>query len=174
MTTRKPVAVAFGRRLAAVSAAQLAVGMLGLAVALRRDHSYHFLFLRGRPDKVRRDAWLMGTAFSAPAVMLTAQGIATVRLLGGDTSGSAELVIGMLGAAMVPGYLGEALVRRRLRPSGYDPLESPLVIAGIGLAGGMTALAVISRRRRSQQSEEVPESRLHPTAAPAASRSSSQ
>jgi pimeloyl-ACP methyl ester carboxylesterase len=36
--------------------------------------------------------------------------------------------------------LGERLVRRRLRPSGWDAVESPLVLAGIGLAGAMAAL----------------------------------
>jgi hypothetical protein len=37
-------------------------------------------------------------------------------------------------------YLGERLVRRRLRPSGWDPVETPLAVVGIGLAGAMAAL----------------------------------
>ena len=41
---------------------------------------------------------------------------------------------------MVAGYLGERLVRQRLRPSGWDALESPLVVAAIGLAVAMAAL----------------------------------
>jgi hypothetical protein len=47
---------------------------------------------------------------------------------------------------MVPGYVAEALVRRRLRPSGWDGVESPVVIAGIGLAAAMAALGLRSRR----------------------------
>jgi hypothetical protein len=61
------------RLLAAVSAVQLGVGLFGLAVALQRHHPYHFLMLRGRPENVRRDAFFMGTAFSAPALMLATQ-----------------------------------------------------------------------------------------------------
>ena len=41
---------------------------------------------------------------------------------------------------MVAGYAGERLVRQRLRPSGWDAVESPLVVAAIGLAGAMAAL----------------------------------
>jgi hypothetical protein len=40
----------------------------------------------------------------------------------------------------VAGYLGERLVRRRLRPSGWDAVETPLMVVGIGLAGAMAAL----------------------------------
>jgi hypothetical protein len=40
---------------------------------------------------------------------------------------------------MVAGYLGERLVRQRLRPAGWDALESPLIIAALGLAVAMAA-----------------------------------
>jgi hypothetical protein len=126
------------RRLAFVSGAQLAAGVLGMAIAVRRRHHYDFLFMRGRPERVARDTVLMGTAFSAPLTMLTAQAVATVRLWRGP-SRRARLVVAGLGIAMVPGYLGEKLVRRRLTPSGCDPVETPIVIAGITLAA-MTAL----------------------------------
>jgi len=53
--------------------------------------------------------------------------------------GAARALAG-LGALQVPGYLGERLVRRRLRPSGWDAVESPLAAAGLGLAGAMAAL----------------------------------
>jgi hypothetical protein len=46
----------------------------------------------------------------------------------------------MVGVTMVAGYLGERLVRRRLRPAGWDALESPLVVAALGLSVGMAAL----------------------------------
>jgi hypothetical protein len=127
------------RWLAAVSAAQLGVGVTSLAVALRRRHAYNLPLLHGRADRVARDSVLMGTALSAPVVMLAAQGAATARLLRDDNS-PAGRVLGGLGAAMVAGYLGEALVRARLRPTGYDRVESPLVVTGIALSATMAAL----------------------------------
>ena len=130
--------------LAAVSAAQLGAGLLGLVVALKRRHAYDFLFLHGRPDHVARDALFMGTALSAPAPMLVAQTVATARLLRG-ACGHDEVVLATLGAAMVPGYLGEALVRRRLQRSGFDTVESPIAVAGITLAAAMALLGLRGR-----------------------------
>ena len=101
-----------------------------MTVAVKRHHAYDFLFLHGHRDQVARDAAFMGTAFSAPLVMLVAQAVATARLLR-RASTTAEWVLGALGTAMVPGYLGEALVRKRLRRSSYEPLESPLAMIGI-------------------------------------------
>jgi hypothetical protein len=155
--------VAHHRRLAAVSGAQLGVGVAGLVVAIRRRHAYDFLllpffrgpffrgpffrgpFLRGSPEHVARDAVLMGTALSAPGTMLVTQAVATARVARGDTR-PADRVLAALGAAMVVGYLGEALVRRRLRPSGFDPLETPLAVTGIVLAAAMAGLGLTSRR----------------------------
>jgi len=45
---------------------------------------------------------------------------------------------------MVAGYLGERLVRQRLRPTGWDALESPLIIAALGLSVAMAALGELS------------------------------
>jgi hypothetical protein len=101
---------------------------------------------RGSPEHVVRDSVLMGTALSAPATMLVTQAVATVLLARGNLTrgdtGPADRVLGVLGAAMVAGYLGEALVRRRLRPSGFDPLETPLVATGIVLAAAMAGLGL--------------------------------
>jgi hypothetical protein len=47
--------------------------------------------------------------------------------------------LGIVGLTMVAGYLGERLVRQRLRPAGWDALESPLIIAALGLAVAMAA-----------------------------------
>jgi hypothetical protein len=152
-------------RLAAASAAQLAAGGLGLAVAIRRRHAYDFLFvpffrgpfLRGSPEQVVRDSVLMGTALSAPATMLVTQAVATFHVARGhfarhnltrDDAGPGDRVLGVLGAAMIAGYLGEALVRRRLRPSGFDPLETPLVATGIVLAATMAGLGLAPARGR--------------------------
>jgi hypothetical protein len=50
----------------------------------------------------------------------------------------------IVGLTKVAGYLGERLVRQRLRPSGWDALESPLIMAALGLSVGMAALGNLS------------------------------
>ena len=133
------------RVLAAVSTAQLAIGVAGTALAVQRRHAYHLPLLHGRPDKVARDALFMGTALSAPVAMLAIQGVAIVRLLR-RPPGTARPVLGGLGAVMVVGYCAESLVRQRLRPSRWDRLESPLALGGIALAAAMGALGLTPRR----------------------------
>jgi hypothetical protein len=128
------------RQLVAVSTAQLAVQAAGLAVALRRRHPYEALWMHGRPDAILRDSVLMGTALSAPMPMLVTHAAMTV-VVAGRPSRPAAWTLRALGAANVGGYLAERLVRRRLRPSGWDALESPLAAVGIGLAAGMAACA---------------------------------
>ncbi len=136
------------RLLSSVSAAQLAVGLAGIAVAVKRHHAYDAPLLHGRPDNVARDALLMGTALSAPGPMLVTQGWAIARLLRRSPY-PARLVLGGLGATMVSGYFAERLVRRRLHPSSWDPLESPLAATGIALAATMAVLGLTSRHGRS-------------------------
>ena len=41
---------------------------------------------------------------------------------------------------MVPGYLMERHGRAHLRPGGLDPVETPVVLAGLGLAAAMGVL----------------------------------
>jgi hypothetical protein len=127
------------RLLVRISAAQLAAGLTGLAVAVRRRRHYDLPFLRGRPDTVARDAVLMGTAYSAPVPMLVAQFLAT-RALAQAPDDGARRMLGMLGALMVPGYLMERFDRAHLRPNGFDPVETPVVVAGIALAAAMAVL----------------------------------
>ena len=131
--------------LAAVSAAQLATGVGGLALALRRRHAFDIAFWHGRESAVGRDSLLMGTALSAPAVMLGAQAGAITALLRGP-SPAARRLLGGLGGAMVAGYLAERLVRHRLAPSGWDAAESPVIVAGIGLAAAMALLGLAPSR----------------------------
>lgn len=131
------------RRLAVVSGAQLVVGGLGMAVAVRRRRQYDLLFLHGNPERVARDAVVMGTALSAPATMLAAQTVATAVLWRGPSRPARLLVTG-LGVTMITGYLGERLVRRRLTRSGYDPVETPIVISGLALAATMALLGTAS------------------------------
>ena len=127
------------QRLVAVSAAQLAAGLTGLAVALRRCRNFDVTFMRGSPDHVGRDALWAGTAYSAPAHLLAAQLWATARLRAGPDD-LARRVLGMLGLLFVPGYLAERHDREHLRPRGFDPVETPLVLAGVGLAAAMGLL----------------------------------
>ena len=125
--------------LVAVSRAQLAAGLAGLAVALRRRRNYDVVFMRGGPDRVARDSLWFGTAYSAPAYMLALQAWATARLAKGPDDG-ARRVLGLLGAVMVPGYLAERYGRQHLRRGGFDPVETPVVAAGLGLAAAMAVL----------------------------------
>jgi pimeloyl-ACP methyl ester carboxylesterase len=127
------------RLLAAVSVAQLATGVAGMVVALRRRHPYDLFWMHGRAEVVARDTILKGTALSAPLSNLLVQAALTLVVARRPSRGAAR-ALGGLGALQVAGYLGERLVRRRLRPSGWDAVESPLVVAGIGLAGAMAAL----------------------------------
>jgi hypothetical protein len=128
-----------GRHLAAVAAAQLACGLVGLVLAIRHRRPYDILWLHGRPDRVARDAVAMGTAMSAPAPMLVAQAVAVAMLLRRPARGPAT-ALAVLGAAQVPGYLGERHVQRRLRRSGWDAVETPVVSGGVVLAAVMAVL----------------------------------
>ena len=123
-----------------VSAVQLSVGIAGLLIALRRRRAYHVPLLHGDPDNVARDSVFMGTALSAPVVMLGTQAVATARVLRGG-SGQSRRILGGLGAVMTVGYLSEQLVRRRLRPSEWDPVETPVAVLGVTTAVMMAGLA---------------------------------
>jgi hypothetical protein len=133
------------RLLSAASVAQLETGVVGMVVAVRRRHAYDAPLLHGRPDKVARDALIMGTALSAPGVMLGTQGVAIARLVRGSPE-PARLLLAALGATMVAGYFAERLVRPRLHPSNWEVIESPLAVAGTGLAATMAALGLLPRR----------------------------
>jgi hypothetical protein len=65
--------------LALVSTAQLACGFGGMALAVHRRHAFDLPFWPGQPSAVSRDCVLIGTALSAPVVMLGAQAWAIVE-----------------------------------------------------------------------------------------------
>jgi hypothetical protein len=131
------------RVLAAVSAAQLVSGLCGMALAVRRRHAFDVPYWHGQESSVGRDSVLVGTALSAPVVMLGAQAAATTALLRRPEPVAARM-LGGLGATMVAGYLAERLVRHRLTPSGWDATESPVIAAGLGLAAVMALIGLHS------------------------------
>jgi hypothetical protein len=133
------------RLLAVVSAAQLASGLGGMALGIRRRHAFDIPFWQGQQSTVGRDSVLMGTALSAPVVMLTAQAWATAALFRRPDT-AAERTLGALGAAMVAGYLAERLVRQRLTPPGWDAAETPVAAAGICLAAAMALFGLRPQR----------------------------
>lgn len=139
--------MASARLLGGVSMAQLATGVAGMALAIKRRHPYNTPVKRGAPERVGRDSILNGTALSAPVTMLVTQAVAARVALRGAPSG-ADTVLGGLGATMVSGYLAESLCRRRLHPSDFDVSETPLVIMGISLSIAMAVLGFRERRRR--------------------------
>jgi hypothetical protein len=127
------------RALAAVSAAQLATELAGMVVGLRRRHPYDVFWMHGDPATITRDAVFRGTALSAPVPNMLIQAAMTAVVVRWPSRRAAQ-ALGGWGALMVAGYLGERLVRQRLRPSGWDALESPLLVAAIGLAVAMAVL----------------------------------
>ena len=129
------------RLLAVVSAAQLASGVAGMVVALRRKHPYDVFWMHGHPDEIARDTIFKGTALSAPVSNLLTHATITA-VVARRPSRRGEQALGGFGALLVAGYLGERLVRQRLRPSGWDALESPLLVVAIGLAMAMAALGL--------------------------------
>jgi hypothetical protein len=135
------------RALVGVSLAQLACGLTGMAVAIRRGHAYDVGFMKGTPERVARDSLSTGTALSAPVTMLASQAALTTMVA---TRGSAWAVSGLqvLGALMAGGYLAERLVRHRLGRRGWESFESPLVAAGTGLAVAMCLLGRQAGARR--------------------------
>jgi hypothetical protein len=90
-------------------------------------------------DGIGRDALFKGTALSAPVSMLFTQAAMTAAVARRPSRHASQALDG-LGATLVAGYLGERLVRQRLQPSGWDAVESPLLLVAIGLAVAMAAL----------------------------------
>ena len=127
------------RALAGVSAAQLGCGVAGMVVALRRGHPYDVFWMHGQPDAIARDTLFKGTALSAPVSTLLTQAALTA-VMARHPSRRVARGLRIVGLTTVAGYLGERLVRQRLRPAGWDALESPLIMAALGLSVAMAAL----------------------------------
>ncbi|MEX5717864.1 hypothetical protein [Geodermatophilus maliterrae] len=131
--------------LVAVSGLQLAADLAGLVLALRRRRAFDTPVLAGDPATVGRDAWWAGTALGPPAWTVAAHGWALARLAAGPAPRAAA-VLGGVGAALVPGYLQERLVRRRLTPAGAEPGETAVVAVGLAAAVAMAVLGARAAR----------------------------
>ncbi len=139
------------RNLVAISSAQLLAGSAGQVLALRRGLAFDIALIdwKGRPDRIARDSWLLGTGFSAPVVMLAAQAAVTSWLAFRDSQGAAR-TLGVLGAAMTGGYLIERRFRTAMTPTGWDRTLTPVAVAGLGLCVPMAAVGL-----RSQPSDRL-------------------
>jgi hypothetical protein len=82
--------------LAAVSAAQLASGVAGMVVALRRRHPYDVLWMHGQAEQMARDTLFRGTALSAPVSNLVLQAALTA-VVAARPSRRAQQALGALG-----------------------------------------------------------------------------
>jgi hypothetical protein len=128
--------------LVTVASTQLAAQLAGHVVALRRRRHFDVPLMTGSPEHVVRDWLWFGTAYSAPPYLLAPQVWAAARLLRGPDD-HARWVLGWLGAGLTLGYASERMTRVRLRPGGFDRLETPIVAVGWGCA---MAMAVLARR----------------------------
>ena len=128
------------RTLVALSAVQLLTDLVGLAIATRRRQpgdliGLHITLPR---DHILRDSVVLGSAQSAPLVMVVAQAWATVTLASGRNL-LALRTLRVLGAAMVAGCLVER--GSPLWPGHLDALSTPVFAASLGGAVAMAVLA---------------------------------
>ena len=144
---RRVPAMTSQRILVGVATVQLAAQLIGMSVAVRRGLPYdvRVVGMRGEADDIGRDLWDKGTALSAPVTMLGTQAVA-IALVATNPNASvgrvAAKVLGGLGALNIGGYLGERVVRERLRPSGWDHVETPVAVVSLALATAMAALGL--------------------------------
>lgn len=146
--------------LAAVSAGQLASGVAGMVIALRRVHPYDVFWMHGRPEAIVRDTLFKGTAFkgtalSAPVSTLVTQAALTAAMARRPSRRVAQ-GLRIVGVTMVAGYPGERLVRQRLRPSGWDALEPPLIVAALRLSAGMAVLGRLASKTDPKRDNKAP------------------
>ena len=128
------------RWLVVTSVVQLASGVAGLVIASRRrlpadPVGVHLHLPR---THMVRNSLLLGTAESAPLVMMAAQAWATGRLMRGPDE-TARRALGALGAAMVGGYLIER--GSPLWPGHHERWSTAAFAVGLAASAAMAALA---------------------------------
>ncbi|MDX6366985.1 MAG: hypothetical protein QOK30_2061 [Nocardioidaceae bacterium] len=130
----------------AISAAQLVAGTAGQVLALRRGLAFDIAVIgwKGRPDRLAKDSWLLGTGVSAPVAILAAQAAATAHFAATGRQSSAR-ALGVLGAVMAGGYLIEQEFRTALTPAQWDRALTPVAAAGFTLALAMARLGLGGR-----------------------------
>ena len=121
------------RALAGLSLASVAVSLVGRSVAIDRGLAYDLPTGSGDASAVRPDSVTRGTALSPPVSMIAVQAVAAAIALV-RPSPAAERTLRRIGRTIVLGYAAEREVRRVIRPSNWDGVESPLVLAGLALA----------------------------------------
>ncbi len=116
--------------LATVSAAQLATGLVGLPIAVRRrlPSDPIGVHLNVSAEHLARDQVVMGTARSAPGLMLLTQAVATATLAR-RPSYRATRTLGVLGAIMTFGYLVER--GSPLFPGHQELIGTPIFAGGL-------------------------------------------
>jgi hypothetical protein len=142
------MSASYRKMLMAVSATHLVVAVVSMRVAMARRSPFHLPILHGDPNRMARDSLGMGTALSEPVVMMVTE-VWALTMLARRASPGAVAVLGWLGASNVPGYLLEQQVRTRLRPRGWDRVESSLAVGGLVLSAAMATLAATQMRARS-------------------------
>ncbi|TNM61129.1 hypothetical protein FHN55_17415 [Streptomyces sp. NP160] len=158
-TTTRTTTSAAGRLLLLAAGAQLGTALVGQAVAVRRGLPVDIAALGLRPRlppgpassrRVARDAWVTGTALSAPVPALLLQGGALAVLARhpapAPAGRSAALVLGVQAAVACAGQPAERLGRVRLVRGSTDPVETPVVVLGTVLAAAVVALSAVARR----------------------------
>jgi hypothetical protein len=134
--------------LAATSTVQLASGLAGLAIATNRrlPADYLGLHLKLPAGHLLRDSTVLGTAQSAPLVMMALQADAVRRLLGNrgpSEAARAKRILGWLGVAMVAGCLVER--ESPLWRGHRDQLATPPFAASLLCSAAMAVLGLRSR-----------------------------
>ncbi|MGY1710050.1 hypothetical protein ACI8AC_11135 [Geodermatophilus sp. SYSU D00758] len=124
----------------AAATARIGLDAVALAVSLRRRRAFDTPLLRGSRERVGRDWVWAGTALCPPAWTVAAQAWSAARLARHPGDRGARWVLVGTAASLVPGYLLERLGRARLTRAGADPVETPLVAAGVLLAAATAAL----------------------------------
>jgi hypothetical protein len=122
------------RVLAGVALGQLAAGLAGLRIAVRKrlPSDPVGVHLNLSTEHLARNQIVLGTARSAPGVMLAIQAIATAALLRAPNR-RARRTLGVLGCIMTFGYLIER--HPPVTPGRFDPVETP--VYGAGLVGAV-------------------------------------